>query len=59
MAFSPLARHPIHRFSVIASGFDQRGESEGFQAASKWIIPNFDEGAFVEGKNPSPEKVHY
>jgi hypothetical protein len=54
--FSPLVRYPIHRFSVIASGFDQRVESDGFQAASKWIIPNFVEGTIVEGKESIPQK---
>lgn len=52
--FSPLVRNSIHRFSIIASGFDQRIEKQGFQGASKWIIPYFIESTLVAGAENIP-----
>jgi len=53
---SPLVRSSIHRFSKLATGFDQRIEKIGFQAASRWILPNFIEGMNVSGENSIPRK---
>jgi hypothetical protein len=39
--FSPFVRNPIHRFSEIAVGIDNRVRTLGFQQASRWILPNF------------------
>lgn len=44
---SPLARKPIQRFSHIAAGFDQQVKAHGFQAASRWILPNFAQAVDV------------
>jgi hypothetical protein len=55
-ALSPLARKPIHRFSEIAVGFDHRVEKLGFQAASRWILPNFIEGMSVTGLEAIPHE---
>ncbi len=44
---SPFARTPIHRFAQIAAGFDQQVKAHGFQAASRWILPNFTSGVDV------------
>jgi len=54
--FSPLVENVISRFSTIASGFDQRISTIGFQAASKWFLPNFIEGMEVVGNENIPEK---
>jgi len=53
--FSPLITKAISKFSVIASGFDQRIGTVGFQAASKWFLPNFIEGMKVVGNEDVPK----
>ena len=52
--FTPLIRKPVHRFSIIASGFDQRAETIGFQSASQWILPNFADTVTVRGNENIP-----
>jgi len=54
-AFSPLVRNPIHRFSEIAVGFDQRVSTTGFQHAAEWILPNFIKGVTIEGNLDIPK----
>jgi hypothetical protein len=55
-ALSPLARKSIHRFAEIAVGFDHRVQNLGFQAASRWILPNFIEGMNVIGLEAIPHE---
>jgi hypothetical protein len=55
-ALSPLAQKPIHQFSKIAAGFDQRVENLGFQSASRWILPNFIKGMNVTGLENIPRE---
>ena len=54
--FRPLIWKPIQRFSEIAAGFDQIVSDEGFQEASKWILPNFVEKVQVAGATTIPQK---
>jgi hypothetical protein len=52
---SPLVRKPILRFSRIAAGFDQQVNVNGFQAASRWILPNFAQDVDI---NTMPDVPH-
>jgi hypothetical protein len=54
-AFSPLVRNPIHQFSKIAVGFDQRVRTLGFQQASQRILPNFIKDMNVSGNECIPK----
>ncbi len=54
--FSPLVQNPIHHFSEIAVGFDQRVTKLGFSAASRWILPNFVRSAQVVGAEVVPKE---
>lgn len=51
---SPLVRNPIRRFAEIAVGFDNRVTNLGFQAASRWIMPNFAKDVIAIGAETIP-----
>ena len=52
---APLVTNPIHRFSEIAVGFDNRVRTLGFQQASRWILPNFVKDVHTSGIGHIPE----
>jgi len=54
--FTPLIWKPIHRFSNIATGFDQIVNKQGFKEASKWILPNFVDSVKVAGAGLVPKE---
>lgn len=49
----PLWR-PFHRFSTLATGFDERVGSLGFRPAIEWFLPNFAASVTIDGKRNVP-----
>jgi hypothetical protein len=54
--FTPLIWKPIHRFSNIATSFDQIVNTQDFNAAAKWILPNFVKKVDVAGAEVVPKE---
>lgn len=54
--FSPLVRKPFHRFSTIASRFDQIIVEQDFREAARWILPNFVKDVNVFGAETIPSQ---
>jgi hypothetical protein len=45
---SPLIRAPLHRFSELVLGFDERVAALGICEAAEWFLPNFARSAAVD-----------
>lgn len=54
--FSPLVWKPIKQFSSIAVGFDEQVATQGFQNASRWILPNFVAHMHASGVDNIPRE---
>jgi hypothetical protein len=54
--FSPLVWRPCHRFSKIASRFDQIIEEQDFREAARWMLPNFVKDVNVFGADKIPSR---
>ena len=51
---SPFVRVPIHRFSELAIGFDERIATLGLCEAAEWFLRNFVRSVTVEGRANVP-----